>query len=360
MNNQFPNWYENLEDNNLEVDGVEINAYSRPKIVAEIGINHGGSLDLAKKLAELAAENGADIIKTQIHRPNDEMSSEAKKVIPSHTNDSIYKIIDECSLDVDEEIELAEFIRSLQKPFLSTPFSLEAVDFLNEINISAFKIGSGECNHLPMIEKIAKTGKPVIMSTGMNDIKSINRSYNILKRNNLNVVLMHTTNIYPTPPHLVRLEAIRDIMVNCHTKNVGLSDHTTSNISAIGGFALGATLVERHFTDDKSRDGADISCSMTPFELRELAKAARDINELRWGNKQKEIPEEDSARAFAFASAVASKDIKKGDFFSSENISWKRPGVGYFKPTQRDDLFSKKAKVSIKLGTHINLSDTYL
>tara|TARA_Y100000589_G_C27114327_1_gene613580 strand:+ start:286 stop:1365 length:1080 start_codon:yes stop_codon:yes gene_type:complete len=359
MNNQFPYWYKDLEDNNIEINSVEVNAYSRPKIIAEIGINHGGSLELAKKLAKLAASNGADIIKTQIHRPNDEMSSEAKKVIPSHTNDSIYKIIDECSLKIEEEIELAEYIRSLKKPFLSTPFSLEAVDFLNDINISAFKIGSGECNHIPMIEKIAETGKPVIMSTGMNDIESVKRSYKILKENNVNVVLMHTTNIYPTPPHLVRLEAIRDIMINCSTKNVGLSDHTISNLSAIGGFALGATLIERHFTDDKSRIGADISCSMTPLELRELVKASEDLYQLRWGNKLNQIPEEDSARAFAFASAVASQDIKKGDSFSSVNICWKRPGIGDFKPTKRDILFSKRAKVDINSGTHINLSDIY-
>ena len=359
MDNKFPNWYLDLDDNNLEVDGVEVNAYSRPKIIAEIGINHGGSLDLAKKLVEIAANNGADIIKTQIHRPNDEMSSQAKKVVPSHTNDSIYKIIEDCSLTVEEEIELAEFIRSQKKPFLSTPFSLEAVDFLNDINISAFKIGSGECNHIPMIEKIAKTGKPVIMSTGMNDINSIKRSYNILKENSVRVVLMHTTNIYPTPPQLVRLEAIRDIMIGCHTKNVGLSDHTISNTSAIGGLALGATLVERHFIDDKSREGADISSSMNPSELRELVKASKDIYQLRWGNKHSLIPEEDSARAFAFASAVASKDIKKGDYFSKLNICWKRPGVGDFKPTHRDELFAKKAKIDIKSDSHINLSDTY-
>jgi N-acetylneuraminate synthase len=359
MINDFPKWYKNLDDNNLEIDNLEVNAYTRPKIIAEIGINHGGSLDLAKKLAELAASNGADIIKTQIHRPNDEMSKEAKKVIPSHTKESIFKIIEDCSLSVDEEIELAEFIRSLGKPFLSTPFSLEAVDFLEKLNISAFKIGSGECNHIPMIEKIAKVGKPVILSTGMNNISSIKKSYKILKENGINVVLMHTTNIYPTPPHLVRLEAIRDIMISCGTKNVGLSDHTTSNISAIGGFALGATIVERHFTDDKSRIGADISSSMTPAELKELVKASDELYKLRWGDKQNLIPEEDSARAFAFATAVASKDIQIGDCFSSENITWKRPGIGYYKPMQRDDLFNKKAKVSIKLGNHIKLTDTF-
>lgn len=356
MNKKFPSWYQSLDDNNISIDGVHIDAYSRPKIIAEIGINHGGSLELAKKLVKLAAENGADIIKTQIHRPNDEMSNAAKNVIPSHTRNSIYEIIDECSLTVDEELELANYIRQLKKPFLSTPFSMEALDFLNEIGISAFKVGSGECNHIPMIEKMAEIGKPVIISTGMNNLESVKTSYEILKRKNINVVLMHTTNIYPTPSDLVRLEAIRDVMVGCQTKNVGLSDHTTSNLSAFGGFALGATLIERHFIDDKSREGADISCSMTPKELKELVNASKIFHDLRWGDKNL-IQEEDSARSFAFATAVASKDIKIGEKLSSDNISWKRPGIGHFKPMQRDKLFSKKAKLNIKTGCHIQASD---
>ncbi len=354
---KFPTWYEELENNSISVDGVTVDAYSPPKIVAELGINHGGCIKTAKELAKLASDSGADIIKTQIHRPTDEMSQKAKEVIPGHTKESIFEIIQECSLDVAEEIELAEYIRSLGKPYLSTPFSLEAVDFLESINVSAYKIGSGECNHVPLLEKIAKTKKPVIMSTGMNNLDSVKSSYKILKEHKVDIVLMHTTNIYPTPSELVRLEALREIMQGCQTKNVGLSDHTTSNLSAYGAMALGATLIERHFTDTKSREGADISCSMTPTELEQLKEAASDMNRLRWGSKANTIPEEDSARNFAFATAVAKNDIAKGSYLSEENISWKRPGVGDFKPTSRESLYNKVARRTINEGEHIMNND---
>ena len=177
----------------MKFNDLTIASSSRPKIIAELGINHGGSFEVAKKMAELAVENGADIVKTQLHIPSAEMSPEANRLIPGHCDKSIFTIIDDCSLPIDQEFKLKEFIESLGAEYLSTPFSAQAAHILgNEIRVNAFKIGSGECNNTYVLDAVAKYKKPVIISTGMNSLASCEQTYNLMTHKyKLDVVLIH-------------------------------------------------------------------------------------------------------------------------------------------------------------------------
>ena len=341
----------------IKIGTLQIGKDFSPKIIAEIGINHNGSIDEAKKLAELAASSGADIIKSQFHIAEEEMSNSAKKVVPPHTKDSIFKIIEECSLTIDEEYEFKEFIENLGKEYLSTPFSSKAVHLLGEMNVNAFKIGSGECNNLAVLEAASNYSKPMIISTGMNTLESCKRSYDyVTKKIGNEVILLHTTNLYPTPFELVRLGGVSELQ-EIAGEYVGLSDHTTSNLASLGAIAIGAILIERHFTDTKERKGPDIINSMTPNELKELKKDSLLMFKMRGGSKLNEIPEEDSIRDFAFATVVATADLKKGDILSKNNSWPKRPGIGEISAYEHDSILGKKVNKDIIKDSHICIKD---
>ena len=178
-----------------------------PLVIAEIGINHNGSLENAINLADDAIDAGIEVIKHQTHVVEDEMTSEAKSVIPGNSDKSIYQIMEECALNEEDEISLKEHVESRGKIFISTPFSRAAADRLERMGVCGYKIGSGECNNYPLIEHIAAFKKPVILSTGMNDLNTILPAVEILRKSKIPYALLHTTNIYPTPDHLVRLGA---------------------------------------------------------------------------------------------------------------------------------------------------------
>jgi len=339
----------------MRIGTLEISSQSRPKIIAEIGINHGGSLEVAKKLAELAVENGADIVKTQVHIPSEEMSPQAENIIPSHCDKSIFKIVEECSLPIDKEFQLKEFIESLGSQYLATPFSAKAAHLLGrDFQLNAFKIGSGECNNIYLLGAVASYGKPVIISTGMNSLTSCRQTHTLMtKKYGLDVVMMHTTNLYPTPFELVRLGGIQELQQIAGHNAIGLSDHTTDNLACLGAVALGAVVLERHFTDSKEREGPDILNSMTPYELKELRKSSEQMFLMRGGSKEHEIPEEQGTRDFAFATIVATQAINKGDLISIENTAPKRPSLGHFSPRDYESILGKKAAVSIDEGVHL-------
>ena len=243
----------------LEIGNLKVSYNHKPRIIAEIGINHSGSLDTAKQLADLAAESGADVIKSQFHIPSEEMSPSAKNVIPPHTNKSIYEIMQDCCLTPEEEYKFKVHIENLGKEYLCTPFSSKAAHLLGEMNVSSFKIGSGECSNEAVLEAAASYGKPLIISTGMNTIKSVKQTCKFVEKFIGNkFFLMHTTNLYPTPYHLVRLGGINELQDLVGLSRVGLSDHTESNLACLGAIANGAVLIERHFTDSKERQGPDI------------------------------------------------------------------------------------------------------
>jgi N-acetylneuraminate synthase len=232
------------------------------------------------------------------------MSSEAESAIPGNTNKSIFQVISECELAESEEFQLMEYTQSLGGTFISTPFSREAADRLDSWGVPAFKIGSGECNNFPLVEHIAKKKKPVLLSTGMNSIDSIRVSTSILEDNKVPYVLLHTTNLYPTPHKLLRLGALVEMQAAFPDICLGLSDHSTSNSACLASVALGARVLERHFTDSKDREGPDIVCSMDEMELSDLVRSSSEVFASLGGTKNP-ASEESVTMNFAFASVAA-------------------------------------------------------
>lgn len=341
-----------MNNNFIEIDGRKIGADYNPLVIAEIGINHNGCLETAKEMVDAAYRAGCEIIKHQTHIVNDEMSHEAKKVIPGNADISIYEIMKNASLSETEEKELKEYIESKNMIFLSTPFSRAAADRLEKMGVKAYKIGSGECNNYPLIEYIAKFGKPMIISTGMNDIESIRKTVKIVEKYNIPYVLMHTTNLYPTPANLVRLGALDELKHNFPNAIIGLSDHTLNNNACLSATALGACVLERHFTDTKKRIGPDIICSADEKELKELIESTKEIHQMLGGSKTA-LKEEQVTIDFAFATIVTIKPIKKGDKFTKGNIWVKRPGKIGIKAEKYEILLGKTATVDIPNDTHI-------
>jgi N-acetylneuraminate synthase len=263
--------------NYLIIEDRKIGLDYSPFVIAEIGINHEGSLETAIQMVDSAQKAGAEAIKHQTHIVEDEMSKEAKKVVPGNSDVSIYEIMERCALNEEDEIKLKEYVESQGMIFISTPFSRAAANRLENMKVSSYKIGSGECNNYPLLEHIASFGKPMIVSTGMNSIKSVRKAVKILENHKVPYALLHTTNLYPTPSHLVRLGAMEELQREFPNAIIGLSDHTKSNLACFGAVALGASILERHFTDRKDRVGPDIINSMDPEELRELITGSAEI-----------------------------------------------------------------------------------
>lgn len=323
-----------------------------PVVIAEIGINHEGSIDVAIAMADAAIDAGAEIVKHQTHVIEDEMSLEAKHIVPGNADVSIFEIMERCTLSEDEEWKLMQHIQSRKAIFISTPFSRAAAERLKKFNVPAIKIGSGECNNYPLIKHIAKFGKPVILSTGMNTIESVRPSVEILRSAGVPFALLHCTNVYPTPPELVRLGAMQKLRDSFPDAVIGLSDHTTSNYTCLGAVALGASILERHFTDRLDRSGPDIVCSMDPMALSSLVEGSNAIFLARGGEKN-QLEAEAPTIAFAFASVVAIKNIEPGELLTEENIWVKRPGGGDFGALDYDRLLGKSATQLIKCGYQI-------
>ncbi len=324
-----------------------------PLVIPEIGINHNGSIEVAKAMALSAYRAGAKLIKHQTHIVEDEMSHVAKSVIPGNADISIYDIMAQCALSEEEELEFKQYVESLGMVFLSTPFSRAAADRLEAFGVAAYKIGSGEMNNHPLIDHVASFGKPMIVSTGMNDLKAVEKTVNILERRGVQYALMHTTNLYPTQPAQVRLGAMQQLMEAFPGVPVGLSDHTCSNAAAMAAITLGASLVERHYTDVMTRQGPDIVCSMDENALGELIQAAHDIPLMR-GGKKEALPEEQVTIDFAFATVVSIKPIKKGELFTKDNLWVKRPGTGPILAEHYESILGKHASCDIALDEHLS------
>ena len=340
----------------LLIQGCRIGPAHPPVVIAEIGINHEGSLKTAIEMANVAIDAGALIIKHQTHIVDDEMSLEAKTVIPGNADVSIFEIMHRCALSEEDERSLMVHVQNRGAIFISTPFSRAAVDRLVKFNIPAFKIGSGECNNYPLIEYIADFGKPVILSTGMNSIKTIMPAVEILRRKKVPYALLHCTNVYPTPHELVRLGALEKLREAFPDAVIGLSDHTTSNYACLGAVALGGSILERHFTDRMDRPGPDIVCSMDPKALSDLIEGANAIYAALGGEKDA-IDAEAPTIAFAFASVVAIKDIFEGERLTKDNVWVKRPGGGDFTASDYEGLLGKVASCNIVSGFQIKKED---
>lgn len=340
------------QTNYIKIGNRKIGPKFKPLVIFELGINHNGSLNLAKKIVDEAIKCGAEIIKHQTHIPSDEMSEEAKKIVPVHTKENIYDIISSCALNEKEELELKKYIEKKKAIFLSTPFSREAVNRLIRFNVKAFKIGSGECNNYPLVDYIASFKKPIIISTGMNDLKSIKKSINIIKKHKTKFAILHTTNLYPTPHHLIRLNALNEIKKFFPNTLYGLSDHTGENYTSFAAVAMGASIIEKHFIDKSSRTGPDISASVNSDQMKDLIKGINLIYYAKPGGI-KPVKEEKKTAEFAFASVVSNKDIKVGEVLTKKNIWVRRPGTGDFSAEKYLKLIGKRAKKNIKKNTQI-------
>lgn len=328
-----------------------------PLVIAEIGINHGGDLNLAKTMVDAAIAAGAEVIKHQTHVVEDEMSHLARQTIPGNADKSIYDIMAECALSETDEYELMCYTQQKGALFISTPFSRAAANRLEKFNVPAYKIGSGECNNFPLLEHIARFKKPIILSTGMNSLATVAKAVEILRHHQVPFALLHTTNLYPTPNHLVRLGAITEMQQAFPDAVIGLSDHTTSNLACLGAVALGASVLERHFTDSMDRPGPDICCSMDPAALKELIQASSVLQLQRGGSKQQELPEEQVTRDFAYATLVTIKPVKQGEIFTMENLWVKRPGVGPIKAEHFNSVLGKKAGQDLASDQHVSWKD---
>lgn len=336
----------------FSIGDIVIGKNEDPLVIPEMGINHEGSLEVAKIIVDAAFRSGARIIKHQTHIVEDEMSHAARNVIPGNTDVSIYDVMERCALSEDEEYDLMQYVQSKGMVFLSTPFSRAAADRLEKFGVLAYKIGSGELNNYPLIEHIAAFGKPMILSTGMNDIVHIQKAVNVLEKYNVPFALMHTTNLYPTPPELVRLGAMQQMMKVFPDVPIGLSDHTIDNTACIAAMALGANLVERHFIDDRKRPGPDVICSMNEIELKELINSAKNIRKMFGGNKEA-AKEEQVTIDFAFATVVTIRPIKAGEIFTKENLWVKRPGTGEILAEEYKNILGKKAVCNIDNDTQL-------
>lgn len=311
-----------------------------PLVIAEIGINHEGNFDKAVRMIKDAHAVGCECVKFQSHIINDEMIPNS--VVPGNTTDSIWDIMSRCQLNEDEERSLKQLTESLGMIYMSTPFSRAAAERLEKMDVEVFKIGSGECNNYPLVRHIASYGKPVILSTGMNDLNSIAKSVNILRSANIPYALMHCTSMYPTPYNKVRLGALSQMAKAFPDAVIGLSDHSYGNWTCYGGVALGACILEKHFTSDKSWPGPDIPISITPHELQELIYGTSAIH-AALGGKKTILKEEYSTINFAYACVVAIQDIAKGESFTTENIWVKRPGTGEIKAADFEKVLGRKA-----------------
>jgi N-acetylneuraminate synthase len=337
----------------IQINGRKIGSAYPPLVIAEMGINHEGSLETAFEMVDAAWKAGVEVIKHQTHVVEDEMSKAAKKVIPGNASVSIYEIMKRCALNEEDELKLKNYVESKGMIYMSTPFSRAAANRLERMGVTSYKIGSGECNNYPLIEHIAAFGKPMIVSTGMNDIESVSKTVKILEEYKVPYALLHTTNLYPTPVHLVRLGAMQELKTEFPNAVIGLSDHTTSNRACFAAVALGASILERHFTDKMERPGPDIINSMDPIATKELIIGSEEVWKML-GGKKEAAKEEQVTIDFAFATVVTTTDLKEGDVLTKDNIWVKRPGTGEIKAEHYKSLLGKKMNQDLSVDEHLS------
>ncbi|MBF4695134.1 N-acetylneuraminate synthase [Fusibacter ferrireducens] len=301
-------------------------------IIAEAGVNHNGSLDLAKKLVDKAKEAGADCVKFQTFISKNIVSKNAVKAEyqkkQTEAEESQHDMLKKLELSFDEFVALNAYCKSKEIEFMSTAFDFDSVDFLDSLGMDTWKIPSGDITNLPYLMKIAKLNKPVILSTGMSTMADIRNAIRVLKDNGVGeLIVLHCTTEYPTPFNDVNLKAMLTIKDEFRVK-VGYSDHTNGIEVPIAAVALGATVIEKHFTLDQNMEGPDHKASLEPKELKAMVNAIRNI-ELALGDGMKKPAESEKKNmAVARKSIIAKKDIKLGEAFTEENLTVKRPGDG--------------------------------
>jgi len=342
-----------MTKNEITIKKRKIGQKYLPFVIAEIGINHEGDYKKAEIMIHDAHKAGAECVKMQYHILEDEMVK--TDISPGNADETIWEIIERTLITHEEHVKAKKLIEELGMIYLCTPFGREAARRLNELGVDAYKIGSGECNNYPLIDYIAAFGKPIILSTGMNDIPQIKKAVDVIEKHGTDYALLHCTSLYPTPYDKVRLGALNDIQKSFPDAVYGLSDHSLGNYTCFGAIVFGASIVEKHFTSDKSWPGPDVPISIDPLELEDLIKGSNAIHQALGGSKNI-LDEEKVTIDFAYATVVSIKDIKKGEVLSRENIWVKRPGTGEILAKDFESLLGKTAIVDIKKDSQVRRS----
>lgn len=328
-------------------------------IIAEAGVNHNGSINRAKKLIDVAKDSGADIVKFQTFKAKSLVSKKAEKAeyqkINTNRDESHYEMLKKLELSHDSHLELIEYCKKKKIKFLSSPFDNKSIEYLKKLDLGLFKIPSGEITNFPYLRSIGSIGKPVIMSTGMATIKEIASAMEVLLKAGLEkkkLTILHCNTDYPTFMKDVNLKAMLNIKNELNVE-VGYSDHTLGIEIPIAAVALGAKVIEKHFTLDRKLPGPDHSASLEPSELKSMISSIRNI-EIAMGNGQKEpSPSEMKNILIARKSIFAKKFIKKGDEFSEQNLTTKRPGTG-ISPMKWNDYLGKTSTRNYEMDEMIN------
>lgn len=315
-------------------------------IIAEAGVNHNGDINIAKRLIDEAKRSGADIVKFQTFNPQKLASKYATMAEYQKENlgreESQEAMLSKLTLSWGEYVELAEYCKKIGIKFLSTPFESESIHFLDDLQ-DIWKIPSGEITNYPYLVDIAKTGKEVILSTGMSNIDEVKGAIDVLKKHGAGkITLLHCTTNYPTPMDDVNLRAMLTLEKECGCA-VGYSDHTQGIEVPIAAVAMGATVIEKHFTLDRNMDGPDHKASLEPDELKAMVSAIRNVEKAIGDGNKVPAPSEMANIAVARKSIIAAKDIRAGEIFSEENLTTKRPGTG-INPMRWNEVLGQKAK----------------
>jgi len=321
-------------------------------IIAEAGVNHNGSLDMALKMVDVAVEAGADAVKFQTFKAEKVIAAHAPKASyqeeTTGTGESQLEMVRRLELDEEAHKRLFKYCRKKVIQFLSTPFDLESIDLLVRLGLTVFKIPSGEITNLPYLRKLGALSKKLIMSTGMADLGEIEDALIVLMKAGTgpeDITILHCNTEYPTPFEDANLKAMMTIRAAFPGVQVGYSDHTPGIEVPIAAVALGASVIEKHFTLDRNMRGPDHRASLEPGELRRMATAIRNIEKAMGNGFKKPSPSELKNKSIARKSIVAARDIAKGEVFTDENLTVKRPATG-INPMRWDAILGRRASAN--------------
>ncbi|MBM3903890.1 MAG: hypothetical protein FJ357_01920 [Thaumarchaeota archaeon] len=343
--------------NKIEIDGTAIGHEHPCYIIAEIGINHNGDLHVAKQLIDVAADAGANAVKFQ--KRNLE-SIYQKEILENPTLDSqgteiLIDVLNEVEFNEDDFQDIVTYCREKKITFLCTPWDITSVDFLERLNVPAYKIASADMTNFPLLRYISKTKKPMIISTGMSDMDEIERTVNFVKKENVPFLLLHCNSTYPSPVELLNLNLI-PVLRQKFDVPIGYSGHESAIVPSVVAANMGAVVIERHITLDKTMTGLDQAASLEPQELKTLIQYIRESEKAKGIPIKKMTRGEILQREVLGKSIVCSSDIKEGEIFSENNVEVKTPARG-LSPQYYYELIGKKAKRVIKRGEYIQLDD---
>lgn len=335
---------------NIKIGKIEISEQSKPVTIAEAAVEHLGSVKVAMRMAEVAKDIGVDIIKFQMHLPKQEMLEGVIKF----WGGSLDEILENYNLSVEDHKILIQYCKELGIEYLCTPFCPDAVDVLDDLGVNAFKTGSGEMSNFSIMERIAKTGKPAIISTGMSTLEEVNDTVQFLKMHEVDFMLTNCTSIYPAPYETINLGLIGKYKEKFGVL-IGHSDHTPDIWTSLGAVAHGAKVIEKHFTLNKNLKGPDYQVSLEPNDFELMIDGIRKIY-LASGKEKIVHKDEEEVRNWAHHSVVSICEINKNEIINADMISVKRPGGG-IPAKQINDVIGKKARMTIEKNSLIKWED---